>query len=442
MSGKNAKSVVLKTQGSGSVKDNIIEVFGTNMFSCLEPVAIDISDGCKVEGFISKSGQGSGRNMGDRQYFFVNSRPVDMPKVSKLVNELYKGANSRQYPIAIMNFILPSRACDVNLTPDKRKVFFSDESSILQSLREGLQHIYSSSNTNYFVNEVEKNSKEAAFSEFCSSLEKSNIVSEKVHPAGINLKTSSGEHSAEGKTSFRTFSVNAPGLQLSEGSAASDHENSSRTDLTLGVKRTKKIDDVIEANVWRLAAHMDETTDNDLLGGSILGHHENSSSNENDFTLRVRGTKKVDGFTESKNGGLTSHTNSIANKDSSSPSTAIGKGISISRDSNSHSGCVQSSLNKFLIVSKRKHETISNVLSEVPVLRNQNLHCQLKNSHSEMHALGARDQVDKSSEVNENKPRKFPRADSILEEIENPCSPRGKTIDGKPGEVHGPTIYS
>ncbi|XVF72607.1 hypothetical protein PTKIN_Ptkin12aG0134300 [Pterospermum kingtungense] len=423
--GKNAKSVVLKTQGSGSLKDNIIQVFGTNVFSCLEPVAIGISDGCKVEGFISKSGQGSGRNLGDRQYFFVNGRPVDMPKVSKLVNELYKGANSRQYPIAMMNFIIPTRACDVNVTPDKRKVFFSDESSILQSLREGLQQIYSSSNANYFVNEVEENSKEADFSEFRPSLEKSNIVSEKVLPAGINSKISTGEHSAEGKTSFTTVNVNAQGLQLSEGSAASDHENSLRKDLTLGVQR-KKVADVLET------ARMDETTDNDLSGGSILGHHENSSSK--DFTLRVHGTKKGDGCTESKNGGLTTHMNAIANKDSSSPSTAIGKGISISRDSNNHSGRVQSSLNKFVTVSKRKHESIGTVLSEVPVLRNQNLHGQLKNSHSEMHALGTRDQVDNSSEVNENKPRKFLRADSILEEIENPCSRRGKTTDGKPGE--------
>lgn len=85
--GKNVKSVVLKTQGSSSLKDNIITVFGMNIYNCLEPVAICKSDSCKVEGFLSKPGQGSGRNLGDRQYFFVNDRPVDLPKVSKLVNE-------------------------------------------------------------------------------------------------------------------------------------------------------------------------------------------------------------------------------------------------------------------------------------------------------------------------------------------------------------------
>ncbi|PKI62808.1 hypothetical protein CRG98_016759 [Punica granatum] len=137
--GRNVKSVVLKTQGRDSLRDNIITVFGVSAFNCLEPVNICISEGCKVEGFLSKSGQGSGRNLGDRQFFFVNGRPVDMPKVSKLLNELYKGANSKQYPIAIMNFTLPTGACDVNVTPDKRKLFFSDETSILYALREGLQ---------------------------------------------------------------------------------------------------------------------------------------------------------------------------------------------------------------------------------------------------------------------------------------------------------------
>ncbi|XVE73307.1 hypothetical protein DITRI_Ditri11bG0107100 [Diplodiscus trichospermus] len=431
--GKNAKSVVLKTQGSGSLKDNIIQVFGMTTFSCLEPVSICISDGCKVEGFLSKSGQGSGRNLGDRQYFFVNGRPVDMPKVSKLVNELYKGANSRQYPIAILNFIIPTRECDVNVTPDKRKVFFSNESSILQSLREGLQQIYCSGNANYFVNKVEETSKEADFSEFCASQDKSNIFSEKLPQAGINSKVSTREYSAEGKTSFRTVEINTESLQLSEGSVASDHENSLREDLTLEVQGTKKAGGVKEANAARSTTHIDGAANKDLSGRSILTHHETSLRKE--FTLRVHGTNKDNGFTESNDVGLTTHTNSIAYRDCSSPSTAIGKRISVSRDYNSHSGCVQSSLNKFVTISKRKHESISTVLSEVPVLRNQSLHCQSKNSYSEMRALGIRDQMDDSSEGNENEPRKFLRADSILDEIENPCSPIVIDNDGKPGQT-------
>ncbi|KAK5776425.1 Mismatch repair endonuclease PMS2 [Gossypium arboreum] len=426
-SGKNLKSVVIKTQGSGSLKDSIIQVFGMNMFNCLEPMSICISDDCKIEGFLSKSGQGSGRSMGDRQYFFVNGRPVDMPKVSKLVNEIYKGANSKQYPVAIMNFIIPTRACDVNVTPDKRKVFFSDESMILQSLREGLQQIYSSSNASYIVNGVD-DTKEADSFELCSSPEKSNILSEQSPSAGVNLKVSMREHSPEDKTSFRTVNINAQSLQLSEGSVSSDLENIP----TLGVQGTNKVDGVIEANAGQLTYHMDDTAKKDLSGGLTLRHHEDSL--KKDFTLQVHRMNKIDGFLEPNDGGLTTHMNSTASKSSSSPSTSIGKGNSVSRDCSSHSGYVQSSLNKFVTVNKRKHESISTVLSEVPVLRNQSLHYQSKNSNLNLRALGLRDQVDDSSKLNENEPRKFLRAHSILDEIENPSSPSGNTSGGKPGE--------
>jgi DNA mismatch repair protein PMS2 len=57
--------VVLRTQGSGSVKDNIIVVSGLTTFRCLEPFSVTISDGCRVKAFLSKSGPGTGRTSGD-----------------------------------------------------------------------------------------------------------------------------------------------------------------------------------------------------------------------------------------------------------------------------------------------------------------------------------------------------------------------------------------
>ncbi|XP_020574712.1 DNA mismatch repair protein PMS1 isoform X2 [Phalaenopsis equestris] len=157
---KNSKSVVLKTQGNISVKENIITVLGSNTFQCLEPLSIHISEHCTVEGFLSKPGYGSGRNMGDRQFFYINGRPVDMPKVSKLLNEVYKSSNSKQYPIAIMNFIIPATYYDVNVTPDKRKVFISDEGSIMISLRAEIEKIYSPHQCSYSINNITKSSVE------------------------------------------------------------------------------------------------------------------------------------------------------------------------------------------------------------------------------------------------------------------------------------------
>ncbi|KAJ1695199.1 hypothetical protein LUZ63_011897 [Rhynchospora breviuscula] len=157
---KGSKSVVLKTQGSSSLKDNIINVFGLNTFQCLTPLHLTLSGGCSIEGFLSKPGNGNGRNSGDRQFFYVNNRPVDMPKVSKMINELYRGSNSKQYPIAILNFSLPTDSYDVNVTPDKRKVFFSMEGSLMVSLREELEKVYSPDQCVYSVSQVENPSSE------------------------------------------------------------------------------------------------------------------------------------------------------------------------------------------------------------------------------------------------------------------------------------------
>ncbi|XP_030947502.1 DNA mismatch repair protein PMS1 isoform X2 [Quercus lobata] len=379
--GKNAKSVVLKTQGTGSLKDNIITVFGMNIFNCLEPMNIFISDSCKVDGFLSRFGHGSGRNLGDRQFFFVNGRPVDMPKVGKLVNELYKGANSRQYPIAIMNFTIPTRECDVNVTPDKRKIFLSDESSILSALREGLQKIYSPSYAFYPVNKVEECTKEADSSELCSPHEKSHMLKQ-LSPDGSDLEVIE-EHVTEDGIPLKTV------------------ENAQQL------------------------VHDQE--------GSI--HTNNGKFMEKDFTLRVHGTKKADSSRK-----FTGHLNSVATDQiASSPSRGDENGIAANTDSCGRSSYVQSSLKKFVTVNKRKHESISTTLSELPILRNETLSCHLKNDDSERHAAVSRspashDLVDNSAVVNKNEPSKYLRADTILNKFRIPLSSRGNRKDGEPGK--------
>ncbi|XP_050920215.1 DNA mismatch repair protein PMS1-like [Lathyrus oleraceus] len=59
--GKNAKPVVLKTQGNDSLKDNIIKVLAMNTFNCLEPMSLCISESCEIDGFLSKPGLGKSK---------------------------------------------------------------------------------------------------------------------------------------------------------------------------------------------------------------------------------------------------------------------------------------------------------------------------------------------------------------------------------------------
>ena len=361
---------MLKTQGSDSLKDNIVTLFGISTFNCLQPLDLCISDGCKVDGFLSKPGQGCGRSMGDRQFFFVNGRPVDMPKVTKLVNELYRGANSQQHPIAIMNFTVPTEACDVNVTPDKRKVFFSDESSILRVLREGLQQIYSCNNARYSVNQVE-----------------------------------------EPDEAGRSFTSLKP---LSQDEGAPEGQNEDRIP--------------------------EEDVQVKTVGNGVEDIHDvqgfTGNSKVKNFTLRVHRTKESDNSSSytACNDIVTTGQKEVAFAKTAENDTAL------NRDSFSRSSSVQTLLNKFITVNKRKHENISTVLSEMPVLRNQTHHCQAKNSSSDVEAAVPKSsvsplQVDNSLEADEREPSKYLRTDKIINKIVNPPSSEGNTDGGESQEV-------
>ncbi|XP_030451572.1 DNA mismatch repair protein PMS1 isoform X1 [Syzygium oleosum] len=354
--GRNAKSVVLKTQGSGSLKDNIITVFGMNTFKCLEPVTISVSGDCTVEGFLSKPGQGSGRNLGDRQFFFVNGRPVDMPKVSKLVNELYKGANSKQYPVAVMKFTVPTRACDVNVTPDKRKIFFSDESSILHALREGLQQIYSSNNASFCVNKVEDPSMEEDGLKMHPSDDKSYPLIKELALEEDHTRDLAVEHAADEDVSPREVKGEIQASPVLEG----------------------------------LNKHKDDK----LVGGG--------------FSLRAHSLDKFNYFSDST---MKAHHKGTAVKQNSQNLLGSVENPIAQRDSQCRSSCIQSSLKNFVTVSKRKHENSISALSEMPVLRNHTLHLPLEKDHSKIHSVGIsspakHQQIDVSDEEIEFVPSK------------------------------------
>jgi DNA mismatch repair ATPase MutL len=41
-------------------------------------------DAYRVAGFVSRPARGTGRNTGDRQFLYINSRPVDHSKIVKV----------------------------------------------------------------------------------------------------------------------------------------------------------------------------------------------------------------------------------------------------------------------------------------------------------------------------------------------------------------------
>ena len=57
----------------------------------------------KITGYISKPDHGMGRSSADRQFLYINKRPCELSKVSRVINEVYHMFNRHQYPFVMMN---------------------------------------------------------------------------------------------------------------------------------------------------------------------------------------------------------------------------------------------------------------------------------------------------------------------------------------------------
>lgn len=368
---KNSKSVVLKTQGNNSVKENIIAVLGLNTFQCLEPLSINVSACCTVEGFLSKPGYGCGRNMGDRQFFYINGRPVDMPKVRKLLNEVYKCSNSKQYPIAIMNFIMPTASYDVNVTPDKRKVFMTDEGSLILSLRAEIEKVYSPHQCSYSINNMKNSSKEAD-----TALQDDMEVEDSQGPSVV--KSFSPKYDGQIVTSTE---------QEIDNVSAKDFKISNK-DIDLGTEYD--IDDFTSPGM-AFSKKVDE-------GRMVLNNCSRLKQSKY-IKLNTTVTDKV-------------------------PSSSVKK------DTYCYSNMVQPCLQRFLPVYKRKHDNSCNMLSEMPLLRDESNSRQIRKIGTENISVSKINSTDLKDEVAEaDKSDHHHEAYNASNKVKTFCSSQLKICD-------------
>lgn len=150
---KSPSTLVLATQGLADVRENIVSVFGVKQLASLVDVNLVKPEQGICEEFglhhyveeelpfdfqqflISSATHGSGRSSSDRQFYYINNRPCEPSKLIKLVNEVYKQFNSKQYPFVYLNVITKKCLVDVNITPDKRQVFVEEEKLLLAAVK-------------------------------------------------------------------------------------------------------------------------------------------------------------------------------------------------------------------------------------------------------------------------------------------------------------------
>ena len=138
---KGGRQGVIKTLGNGSLKDTVSSVFGIRQLNTLQELhAHSEETGIVLEGFVSKLG--CGRSSCDRQLFSINSRPVDMAKLSRTCNEVWRQFTSHQYPVVIINITMSRKHCDINVNPDKRQMLLHTETELRELLRDALTEAY------------------------------------------------------------------------------------------------------------------------------------------------------------------------------------------------------------------------------------------------------------------------------------------------------------
>ena len=160
------KTVAFSTNANTNTRDNIANVYGAKTVVALIPLSLEFTmdpsnrpgatqsaknwstqdeaaeHAVKIVGHISRPVVGEGRQTPDRQMFFVNSRPCNLPQVAKAFNEVYKSYNITQSPFIFADIKLDTNAYDVNVSPDKRTIMLHDQSMLLENLKESLLELF------------------------------------------------------------------------------------------------------------------------------------------------------------------------------------------------------------------------------------------------------------------------------------------------------------
>ncbi|KAL3998980.1 DNA mismatch repair protein MutL family protein [Acanthocheilonema viteae] len=154
MDGKHHQALVTPG-GNASVKDIIVNLFGTRFekdtilgiveqkpdeaVCALYGISEDAKfDDIRITGYVSSCVHGQGRSAADRQFIYFNKKPVDYAKLCRIANGVYQQYNRGQYCMLILFVDVLPESIDMNVSPDKRSVFFEREKELFSLLHASL----------------------------------------------------------------------------------------------------------------------------------------------------------------------------------------------------------------------------------------------------------------------------------------------------------------
>lgn len=162
------------TMNSTRLEETITAVLGIRFMVKMSPIEINLTPALEeeqtaseasqqpkwgVKGFISTASPvgSSDSNRNDRcvQYYCINGRPVELPQITRLMNDIWRttfGQSKR--PSCILMFTLPCHSFDVNVSPDKRDIIFPTEQKISELVQQKISELWASQTHGKFTQQI------------------------------------------------------------------------------------------------------------------------------------------------------------------------------------------------------------------------------------------------------------------------------------------------
>ena len=138
---KIAGREVLRTPGSGDLKETVRALYGADVAESVVPLNFTEED-IKITGYVTKPNVV--RSTRAWQTFIVNGRVIENRAISRAIDNAYHALNPKSgYPLAVILINLPQTSVDVNVHPQKTELKFEDENQIFhcayRSVTEAIQ---------------------------------------------------------------------------------------------------------------------------------------------------------------------------------------------------------------------------------------------------------------------------------------------------------------
>ena len=137
----NNKKTILKSSGSGNLKDTIIELLGNDLNNKLIPLG-GKNNFLKLEGFLSSLEVC--RSDRKSMFVFINERPVKCHIALKAISSAFEGLLPQgKHPVVVLNLEFKPKFVDVNVHPTKKEVRYTNPNDVYNLVLHSIQNAVS-----------------------------------------------------------------------------------------------------------------------------------------------------------------------------------------------------------------------------------------------------------------------------------------------------------